>query len=412
MSEKALYVYCGTVGLRLRNIIGSKVSGGISSYFNKHDFLYVHKGRTAINLACQILGLRRGDEILAPSYNCGSEIDALIGSGLSVSLYRVDRSALIDVQDIERKITKQTKVIYITHYFGFPQAVEDIKTICKKNKLYLIEDCALALFSGHRNNMIGTTGDVSIYSLPKTLPVPDGGVLLINNTLFKSNQFSLAKPECKDILIGTLPLLKVALLRWCFQKTLLCKLQTSSHQERYTFKEPNRDIRNTRPDMPQSYYYNDRLNDKDISYMTRKLMETFDPGEIKKIRRRNFIMLGEMFDRSLRAEPLYKELPNNVCPLNFPLIVEKRDEIVERLNSMFIDARPWWRGFHKTLPWSEFPEACFLKDHLITLPVHQDISESALRHIAKCVRELTNTQQQTINNQVLSSRPIAFKRWQ
>lgn len=383
-------VYCGHAGLRLRNIAGLKPASDISSFFENYNYFYVHKGRTAIRLACQILDLGPNKEILAPSYNCGSEIDALISSGTAVTLYRIDRTASIDIQDLESKITNQTKAVYVTHYFGFPQPIEHIKSICVKNNLYLIEDCALTLFSCHKNTMMGTAGDIAIFSLPKTLPVPDGGILLINNAAFQKKRFSLTQPKYSDIFIYTLPLLKAALVRWLSLHSPLNRLhRLYGTKTQSNDKEGDISNYNERADMPRSYYYNDGYDKKDMSFVTQRLIKTFEISEIRELRRRNFAILGNMFKRCDGVEPLYKELPVNVCPLNFPLLVEKRDTLVKKLNHKNIDAGAWWRGYHKTLPWSEFPDACYLKNNLMTLPVHQDILEEALRYMATRVKDLT-----------------------
>ena len=82
---------------------------------------------------------------------------------------------------LENKITRQTRAVLIIHYFGFPQPIHKIREICNKKDVLLIEDCAHALFSSHGEEAIGSEGDLAIFSLRKTLPLPEGGGLLINN---------------------------------------------------------------------------------------------------------------------------------------------------------------------------------------------------------------------------------------
>lgn len=87
--------------------------------FEEAGIVTTYLGRVAVMRMCRELGLGKGDEILAPSYNCGSEIDPLIVSGATVTLYRVDREAQIDVQDIMARATTRTRAVYVTHYFGW-----------------------------------------------------------------------------------------------------------------------------------------------------------------------------------------------------------------------------------------------------------------------------------------------------
>jgi perosamine synthetase len=388
MKLSARKAYCGPAGLELRNIIGIKTRDTIYSCFEGSNVIYVHKGRTAIKIACEFLGIGPDSEVLAPSYNCGSEIDALLSSGTAVILYRVDRGASIDDADLESRITNRTKAIYVTHYFGFPHSLENIKKICTKNNLYLIEDCALALFSRHNNKMIGTTGNIAIFSLPKTLSVPDGGVLLINNIAKQETPLSLSQPKMLNIFLDTLPLLKAGLQRrFAFHQELKRLYEIYTKKGRLDCREndgPNMQVRN---DIPQSYYYIDQYNNKDMSLFTKHLIKTFDPNEVKEKRRRNYKALSSILGRNPGIAPLYKELPDQTCPLNFPIIVDNRDAIVQKLSKKQIDARSWWCGYHNRLKWSEFPDACYLKDKIMTLPVHQSISDNAIEYMAECIED-------------------------
>src|SRR2546423_1525524 len=80
--------------------------------------LFTHKGRGAVVLAVKALGLKPGDEILVPAYNCGAELEALAHAGLQVVLYRVDSNTQIDLDDAQRRVTAKTRALYVIHYFG------------------------------------------------------------------------------------------------------------------------------------------------------------------------------------------------------------------------------------------------------------------------------------------------------
>ena len=173
--------FCGPPGIKLLKVIRFSADNGVQDYLNGRLAFYTHKGRTAIQKVCRLLGLEAGDEILAPSYNCGSEIDPLLSSGASIRLYRVKTNCQIDFDNLAKSITPKTKAIYVTHYFGFPQPIVDLKRISQETGLPLIEDCALSLFSKSGSIRLGTTGSMAIFSFPKSLPVPDGGALIVND---------------------------------------------------------------------------------------------------------------------------------------------------------------------------------------------------------------------------------------
>lgn len=380
-------VFCGPPGIGLRQLAGARKANDVIAYFESRQAVYVQKGRTAIRLACELLGLGPGSEILAPSYNCGSEIDALMSSGASVALYRINGSALVDISDLEMRITRRTKSVYVTHYFGFPQNLSEIKRLCAREKLSLIEDCALTLFSSEEGEMIGTRGDISIFSLPKTLPVADGGILLVNNSGIVKRPIKLLRPDVSETFVATLPWLKSAFLKWLSDRTPIYGVcARPSHREA---KAPDTDAHNIRPDMPVSYYYEGHYTGKGISSLSKRMLGTFVPNEIRAKRRNNFDKLLVLLDQCPASKPLFRELPDGICPLSFPILVENRNELVEKLKKRSIDAKAWWKGFHRSLTWSEFPDACYLKDNLLVLPVHQDLSDKAIEYIAASFRVLT-----------------------
>src|SRR5207245_6549749 len=69
-------------------------------------------------------------------------------------------------------------ILYLIHYVGFPGPVQELSVACRARRLLLIEDCAQALLSNCAERPLGSFGDVAIFSIRKTLPVPDGGALV------------------------------------------------------------------------------------------------------------------------------------------------------------------------------------------------------------------------------------------
>ncbi len=81
----------------------------------------------------KVLMLSPDDEVLIPSYNCGAEIDTIFKWGARVKLYEIDPKLKIDFNKLREKFKRNTKAVLVTHYFGFPQPIDDIKKICNEN---------------------------------------------------------------------------------------------------------------------------------------------------------------------------------------------------------------------------------------------------------------------------------------
>lgn len=374
--------YCGPPGLELSNLMAFHKKDTIHSWYNNTNVIYYHKARAAIRYICQLLAIKPGDTILVPSYNCGVEVDPLLRSGAQVVMYRVDRNCQIDMADIQKRIDTNTKIIYVDQYFGFPQPIESIRKICDERGIYLIEDCALSLLSksaGDKNQ--GSTGDISIFNLYKTLPLADGGALMINNpVLIHEPPVMLASPRVK-VFFGFIQLCKHSMLRnipvvntlYASVRNMVSKIKASM--------ENTHERGNSLPDMPASYYYDENLGFRRMSSLSGYMLNRYDYDRIVQNRRRNFQKYLHNLRDMENIQFLYQDLPEGICPLYFPILIDNPGYVCKQLYRYSIFPFHWWAGYHRDLPWSDFPEACYLKDHLLVLPVHHQLHEQHIDYI-------------------------------
>lgn len=136
-------------------------------------------------MVLKALGYNKGDEIITVSNSFIATCGAIAYAGLVPKLTDVGEDLNIDIKKIKKKITKKTKAIMPVHLSGIPSDLDQLKRICRKEKLHLIEDAAHAFGTKYRNNYIGTIGDVGIFSLHprKSFHIlGDGGLIVTNNT--------------------------------------------------------------------------------------------------------------------------------------------------------------------------------------------------------------------------------------
>jgi dTDP-4-amino-4,6-dideoxygalactose transaminase len=330
--------------------------------------------------------IQTGDEVLAPAYYCGSEIDPLIKAGARVTLYRVDRSCRIDIADIRKRICKKTRVIYLTYFYGFPQDIHALKELCDQYGLYLLEDCALSLFSLTESRNLGATGDLSVFNLTKVLPVPDGGILIVNNKMLNRAPLEFAAPDKLIILRRLLPFLKSNILRYMSRKKPL----QPSYRILYwllngkRIREIEKEIQKAGQSKIRSDMYYDarKMHARTMSSWTKRMLGAYQPDKIRKARRENYTLLACLL-RGLRSVTiLFPDLEEGVCPLNLPILVENRDRLHIELYKRGIDAGAYWKGYHSAFPLHEYPEAQYLKNHVLALPIHQELDERHVRYIA------------------------------
>lgn len=384
-----IFLYCGPQGFSCSLFHGSPKIKSVVSWFKNVETYYVHKARTGIHRALELINISEGDEILVPSYNCGSEIDTLIYNGAKVVPYRVDRDCKIDIADLISRISLKSKAIYVIHYFGFPQEIKIINNICKEHKLYLIEDCALSLFSSDNMGILGTQGDISIYSFPKTLPVPDGGLLAINNINLKRNNWELSLPRYRIYFKNIVKLTNSMFLRKYIPGIIAKILYYCRYMLKYK-KNRSNTLFEKYPGIPNDYYYVESNTNKSISSISMHILNRIDYKNVINRRRENFILYKKLLEDVDIISPIFKILPEEVCPLYYPIIIQNRDNICQELNKLSIYAISWWSGYHPRIYWDKYPDACFLKNNTLVLPVHQDLSKSNITHIVSILKYIIN----------------------
>ena len=141
----------------------------------------------ALEIATILLNIKKGDEIIVPSYGYVSLCNSIVlRGGIPIFAEVNPKNLNIDPDDIERKITKKTKAIYIIHYAGNSCDLEKIIKIKKKYNLYLVEDAAHAFLGKYNDKFLGTLGDFGVFSFHETKNITGGqaGCISINNKKF------------------------------------------------------------------------------------------------------------------------------------------------------------------------------------------------------------------------------------
>lgn len=377
--------YCGNLRTGLAQLFAFRADQGISSLFQGRPINFCFKTRVAIHKACEVLGLKQGDEVLAPSYNCGSELDPIISAGLVIRLYAINRQTHFKVEDIEALITPRTRAIYFTHYFGWLQPdTAELRAVCNRRGLFLIEDCSLSLLSG-THPAEGKTGDVALFCFHKFAPVPAGGALVVNNRALPARvDFDRPPPRFSD----TRMLLRMAAVT-ILGEAGLATVQGSlrSHSSHSKVAVPH-ETSSAASDIPAHYYFDPQLINAGLGNLMRRMLGSFDATHARATRRQNACTYLELLNNVRGVRPLFDKLPTETCPQCMPVLVNDRDRISAALNARGIASTPWWAGYHRKLDYTEFGDARWLKEHVLALPCHQGLNGDAVAHIVDTVRHI------------------------
>tara|TARA_B100000989_G_scaffold298400_1_gene287540 strand:+ start:32725 stop:33849 length:1125 start_codon:yes stop_codon:yes gene_type:complete len=157
-----------------------------SSFFKCKYALAVTSGTAAIKIALKALNIKPGDEVITQAFNFIATIEAIVDVGAKPVLVNVDKTLNMDIEDLKNKITKKTKVVLPVHMLGYPCDMKNIKKICKKKNIKILEDNCESIGGKYENKFLGNIGDIGILSLDfgKTITTGEGGMILTNNAKF------------------------------------------------------------------------------------------------------------------------------------------------------------------------------------------------------------------------------------
>jgi dTDP-4-amino-4,6-dideoxygalactose transaminase len=148
--------------------------------------LLMNGGGTAALMAGLVgLDIGPGDEVLIPSYTFMATATAVLLVGAIPVVVEVDQTCTIDPDDIEKKITENTKAIIPVHMVGFPCKMDKIMEIAKKYNLKVLEDCCQAVGGSYKGKRLGAWGDAGAYSFNyfKIISCGEGGGLVTDDRI-------------------------------------------------------------------------------------------------------------------------------------------------------------------------------------------------------------------------------------
>ena len=161
-----------------------KCSAWMENKFNAQKVLLTTSGTSALEMAAVLCDIQADDEVIMPSYTFCSTANAFVQRGAKIVFVDIRPDTMnIDETKIEEAVTSKTKAIVPVHYAGVSCNMDEINSIAKKHKLFVIEDAAQGVMSAYNGKALGTIGDFGCYSFHETknYSMGEGGAIVINN---------------------------------------------------------------------------------------------------------------------------------------------------------------------------------------------------------------------------------------
>lgn len=342
-------------------------------------------GTAAIYQAARAMDLQPGDKVLMPAYCCGAELGPFQHLQCEIEFFRVDDDLQVNVEDLVSRIDAKTRLVYVTHYFGLPQKqIQELSRLCREHNVFLLEDCALALYCSDSDQPLGSYGDYAIFSQRKFLSITEGGMLVSNR-----------RPLPEDMRTGTRPPVIPSLDRYLSLVLRGEAKRSSSSPIRTAFTAMllllSIAIKLIRV-LGQAFLARWKTPDVEgveavplyassmTSFSARRFRDT-NAELITQQRREVFDTWLQVADGLPNCEPLIGTLPDGVCPLYFLLLADNetaKQRLLELLADRGIEASEWWASELDEIDWQEHKHLLPIKCRLVVVPTHHHIRAADL----------------------------------
>ncbi len=164
---------------------GKEFEVEFSKKMNVKYSIALANGTLALELALKALKIKKGDEVIVTPRSFIASVSCVVSIGAKPIFADVDRdSGNITARSIEKVISSKTKAIICVHLAGWPCEMDAIMELVKKNKIFVIEDCAQAHGAKYKGKSVGSIGDIGAWSFCQDKIMTtggEGGMVTTNN---------------------------------------------------------------------------------------------------------------------------------------------------------------------------------------------------------------------------------------
>lgn len=162
----------------------------LKELYNHEYLLTINSATSGLTLAIRLLNLKPEDVVLTTPLTCWATTCSILSNTQNFQWVDICPDTFtMDFDDLEKKLNEKVRVVVIVHWGGIPHNMKRLEHIKKlynikyKQELYIIEDCSHAFGSTYNNKLIGTFGNLSVFSFQaiKHLTTGDGGMILLPN---------------------------------------------------------------------------------------------------------------------------------------------------------------------------------------------------------------------------------------
>jgi 8-amino-3,8-dideoxy-alpha-D-manno-octulosonate transaminase len=143
----------------------------------------VSSGTSALATALAVCRVGAGDEVILPPFTFVADPEVILLAGAAPVFADVDKTLCLNPMAVESAITDKTKAVLCVHMCGSMPRMSELKDVCNRHGVALIEDSAQAFGGSYQGKALGTIGRVGIFSFDyvKTITCAEGGAIVTDD---------------------------------------------------------------------------------------------------------------------------------------------------------------------------------------------------------------------------------------
>ena len=359
----------------------------IAQYFNESAFA-LDSARSALYVLLKELHLPGNSEVILPAFSCMVIANAVKWAGLKPVFVDCNKGNFnYDLIDLQHKITERTKVILVQHTFGFPEDMQKIKEI-SKNNIFVVEDLAHSLGGILESNKLGTFGDAAIltFGIEKVISSIRGGMLVVKDQEL-AQRIKINISNLKPFPDNSTSVALFGVLLWrLFTPIYYLGIGKFTLGKMLVYLAHKLGLMGN---MIEDCEY-DTCQPKWLPAKISPTLALLGINQFNKLERFNQhrIEIAEIYQKKLGINYQTQETSKNIF-LRFPLLVEKRDELLIEAKKQKIVLGDWYKAIlyapPKTLELLGYtrgscPNAEYFSKRIVNLPTFISLTtEDALR---------------------------------
>ncbi len=315
----------------------------VASFVKSKYAIAVNSGTAALQAALYTLNIKKGDEVLIPSFTFVATANAIVSTGAKPVFVDISKeSYTIDPDDLQKKITKKTRAIIPVHLYGNIADVKQLSEISKKHNIPIIEDSAQSLGSTYQGKHTGTFFEMGCYSMypAKVMTSGEGGFIVTNNKRFRD---------------------KLLMVR--------------NHGMSYGYDS-------------RIFGLNLRLPEINAAIATIQMKKL---PSFLKARKKNAEFLSKLIS-DLKIILPYQRENENINWYLYTIATAKRNKLLKKLNEKGIGAAAYYSmPIHKTPFYKlkiKLPVTDWAASNVISIPIHPKVTQKNIEFIAKTMRDV------------------------